>query len=274
MKTTLLLLTLCGTLLVEGSPSPQNTDTSLAARELWERVLQAKGGRDQLNRIDNLLVTGFSPRDLEHPTGVDLFIFPNKRWLWSDNGETVLGTSLWVTDETGTWEAYYHPRNRIPRGTAWGPPNDLLKYRVLELHTDFLLETKWLKPVPLRVRVGRIGREEFDVVSVDYGTAMRGSSQYEYYVDKKTFLVRRIVWRNVTTDFQDYRPIEGIMMPSRVTYVGKPTVSYSPEFAFNVAYDPEIFKRKPSLDDGPNGWKLRPAEPQLLPGRVPKSRER
>jgi hypothetical protein len=262
------LLMICLIFLCSMSASTQTRDApATSASALWERMIEAKGGRERLRQIENVLITTTRVTETERPEAVELIVFPNLRWLWSDQRDSVLGKHLSVLTEKGTWEAYYSPRSRNPLGTAWFPRVNGNENAFVDPHIHFLLETKWLKPILLRSSTRRIGREDFNHATAEYRKPSGETRKVEFYVDRKTPLVRRAVVFTTSTDFFDYKSVEGVMVPSRVSVVGKPSLTYPLDFEFNVAFDPEIFKRMPSLADGPNGWKLRPLELQLLPGR-------
>jgi hypothetical protein len=96
------------------------------------------------------------------------------------------------------------------------------------------------------------------VLTVDFGLWHGSQYEVDYYIDKQTSYVRRVVHPgNLITEFDDYKSFEGIMMPTRIrngsTKTGQTTILAA--FAFNVEYDPAIFERKPSLEDGPDGWR-------------------
>src|SRR2546421_11960444 len=55
---------------------------------LWEKAIEAKGGRNRLSAVRNLLVA------FKDKTEVALYVFPDKAWDWSDNRPTPLG--VWV----------------------------------------------------------------------------------------------------------------------------------------------------------------------------------
>src|SRR5947208_11086898 len=68
------------------------------ARELWERAITAKGGRERLYAVNNLQI---SIRDSVWQKGKrapyieeDLYVSPNKSWEWNDQRETIFGFSL------------------------------------------------------------------------------------------------------------------------------------------------------------------------------------
>jgi len=220
------------------------------ADEIWEKVIAAKGGREQLLKISNCLVVYRQTKGKRLPIHVELYIFPERHWLWSNQGG-VLGTNIWVRDSMGTWRA---SDDGSGRGVTWHPPSET-DQDALRTQALFLMETKWFRPKILGLTQEQLGREEFDVVTVD-----AGRDHVKYYVDKKTSLVRRVspVRRfgnvvSIAVDLINYKLVQGIMMPSR--YKSREGGTYDLEFAFDVEYDPGIFKRKPSIEDGPEGWK-------------------
>lgn len=250
-RLTLGLTVLASTLLAV----PQTTDpTSATASGVWERVLQAKGGRDRLHGVLNLLRVQPRPKEPTRPILVELLVFPDKDWVWADQRGSVLGLRLNVRSETGLWMVFGGKRGQ-PDRFAWFPPDKQAeKNRLVTVHESLLLESRWLQARPLKLSKGRIGKEDFDVVVVDFEA---DPYQSEYYIDRRTSLVRRITRRGIPTDFEDYKAVDGIMMPSRETLGLKSKVTTISEYAFNVEYDPDIFKRKPSIEDGPDAWKLR-----------------
>jgi hypothetical protein len=240
----LLFVYLAITLVQSAVPEPSN------AVEVWEKALAAKGGREKLHAISNFLVVRKRPRR-QSPNYSDLYIFPDRYWSWSNSGG-VLGTSLLVHDSTGTWEAY---DDRQGRGVIWFSPAETGEGDMENARALFLMETKWYKPKIVGLTTERLKKEEFEVVTVD-----AGRDRVKYYIDMKTSLVRRVSPEGrygkivtIAEDMMDYRSVQGIMMPSRTS---TPEVgTYNLEFAFDVEYDPGIFKRKPSIEDGPDGWK-------------------
>jgi len=231
----------------------QSLQTSDVVVKTWERVLLAKGGRQRLEAISNFLTiqrtNGRSSR-IVHET---LIVFPKKRWAWVDLGAP-FSTSINANNGSYFWEAYdksrYDGTGIISGPTGLGDERDLIQDQAI-----FLMETRGYHPKLLSSSLERIGREEFDVVSVDSGLG-----QIKYYIDKKTSLVRRIASTGkngnivaIPVDFSDYRSVQGIMMPSKLAWGSGPSDNL--EFAFDVDYDPAIFTRPPALEDGPEGWK-------------------
>src|SRR5712692_9236817 len=58
------------------------------ARRLWEQAIAAKGGRERLSAVRNVVVSHGGHWN------VTLYVFPNKLWQWSDDRPTWLGLSV------------------------------------------------------------------------------------------------------------------------------------------------------------------------------------
>jgi len=226
---------------------------SPAASEIWEKALSAKGGTERLQAISNFLVVERLPRGDKAAIYAELYIFPDKYWSW-DNSGGVFGTRLMVNNGTGEWTAFDSGQNG-GRGVTWSPLDEWAYRDMQKAQALFLMETRSYRPKILDLKTERLGRVEYDVITVDAGL-----DRVKYYIDRKTSLVRRVSpverYGNVVTiaaELVDYRPVQGIMVPSRIKY--REGGTYDLKFAFDVEYDPEIFKRKPAIEDGPEGWK-------------------
>jgi hypothetical protein len=235
----------------------QSPSTISRATEIWEKAIAAKGGKEQLQKISNFLVVQRQVKGKRLPVYVDLCIFPDRYWAWRNYGG-VLGKNVLVRDSTGIIEAR---DNQSGSRVLWFPPADSMGEEI-KAQALFLMETKWFHPKILGLSEERLARETFDVVTVDAGRDL-----VKYYIDRKTSMVRRVSpaerYGNVVIiaeDMLNYQPLKGIMMPSRMSSPEGGT--YDLEFAFDVEYDPLIFKRKPSIEDGPDGWK--PVKKQTL----------
>ena len=229
------------------------------ASKLWEKVLAAKGGRERLDAIERFLIIE-RHRKTQRVFNVDLYVFPNRYWLWEDSRPSRIGVHLTANNGTGDWVAVAERgRQRDIHGVSWFAEAGKRHYMIRN-HAVFLLDTKWLRPMALELGKGRIGREEFETITADFG--MEDQFKFKYYIEKDTLLVRRVSFgadagaAGATTlyaDLSGYRAIDGIMMPSVVKWW-----DYTPnsiDFGFNVDYDPAIFTRRPAIEDGPDGWK-------------------
>jgi hypothetical protein len=257
-----LLRIACAGVLLVGFAGAQ-TETNVEARAIWERAVEVKGGRARLHEIESLLMILPRRDEPERSRYVDLYVFPDSSWRWSDAlGSGYLGLSLTVSNERGAWWAVLPERVADPREQLqWRPPLEQDLLQVVNQQAVFLLETRWLQPEILDVRSERISRRDYHVVTADVP-----GQRLEYFIDAETHLVRQI--RQVTEfsefgfisnwDFEGYEAVDGIMMPTRTEVQGlNPNIVQAWEFQFNVDYDPEIFDREPVLEDGPQSWMKR-----------------
>lgn len=262
-----LILTVVCIALLAGSRVGGQTVPATDAKMVWEQTIQAKGGRERLHAIRNLLTVEPRRGKPSRPYVVDLWVFPDKSWRWWDDLEGLLGLRLAVSSELGWWSVSEHRRPSQFRTANWSPPDKDFQNAVVAVQAEFLLETAWYQPRILALSSGRIGRREYHVITAEIPERVR------YYIDKQTYLVRRLEsaeeWspdRLITLasqpwEFEDYASVEGIMMPKRQTILNPRAgnTRFTFQFQFNVEYDPTIFDidRKPALEDGPEGWKQR-----------------
>ncbi len=131
----------------------------------------------------------------------------------------------------------------------------------------FLLETKWLRPTPVRVTQDTIGKQRFDVIE----TRLTHLNEYQdwrmdYYVDPESLVVKGVASypaagnRSHFIRFGGYTTVDGLSVPTKMATtfkVEEPKKSaYTPlTFRFNVDYDPKIFEHPPSVEAGPDAWK-------------------
>ncbi len=231
------------------------------ASKLWEKVLAVKGGRERLDAIERFLIIQRHPKT-QRIFYVDLYVFPNRYWSWNDSRPSPIGVHLTANNGTGDWVAVaeagrQHDMHRV----SWFAGSAGQRENMIRNQAFFLLETKSLRPIALELGKGRIGRDEFETITADFG--MEGIlKKFKYYIEKDTLLVRRVSFgadagtAGATTlyaDLSEYRAIDGIMMPSVVKWWSGGSTSI--DFGFNVDYDPAIFTRRPAIEDGPDGWK-------------------
>ena len=236
-----------------------------AVRQVWERMIEAKGGRDRLLEVDSLLMVWPRRGDPDRLWYHDLYVFPNRSWRWADHRpDDVFGLHLDVWDGNGRWITDGWPSDNYRIRTVWTTPHGAEQHALIRAQTVYLLESRWLRPELLGLETGRIGFRRYDVI-----TANVGGNRLQYYVDRETSLVRRVqvpegsesdifdIFRDgAVWDLEDYVSVDGIMMPSRVEWDQSGTKNtYHWEYSFNVDYDPEAFSRRPALEDGPEGWK-------------------
>ena len=230
------------------------------AKELWELAIAAKGGREKLRDATSLLVT----YGKTHTLGV----FPSWFWEWEDSRPSPLGLSVQVYNLASNRGYYLGGRMKkgAPRtGTQYA------RERLFQLQLMFLMETNWVNPIPYDY-----AEEVFDGETVDVVYAQVEQWKVSYLLDKRTHLPlafrhhvkvdrMKLPTGHVIQEHEAARPIafaqyvnvDGIQVPSKVCYDSKtPWIGHL--FLFNVDYDPRVFERPPSREDGPDAWRRLP----------------
>src|SRR5882724_1387241 len=215
------------------------------AQRLWEQAIAAKGGRERLYAVRNLVVFhGEGKRD------VALYVFLNKLWQRTDFRPTPLG--LWVEMHNLERNLSYTINHADPVPRNEGRGSNL--FRGAPALTDaqryYLLETQWMKPKPVKVATGRVGPQETDVVET-----LSDGSRVDFHLDRKSHLPLEVA---IPSDdsigtsygrgtyyvtFSDYREVSGIQMPHRVGFLTNDKLPNA--FEINVDYDEQIFERPP-----------------------------
>lgn len=228
------------------------------AQQLWEKAITAKGGRDRLYAVHNaviiqrgeLIVNLFK----RTPTLQEsLFVFPNKVWTWNDMRPSVFGLTVDMRNyDTHQQYLLPYPLTPNPHTITDEPPVGSLMYGML----IYLPETKWLKPVLVKVSVGKIGFRRVDVVQ----TAVNGN-RVDFALNQKTHLPVRVSYYDVVRgktyitadDLSDYVESSGIKVPRtiRCDYCNE----YKETIQFNVEYNEDIFIKPLPIEAGPEAWK-------------------
>jgi hypothetical protein len=241
------------------------TSAKRDASALWELAIEAKGGRSRLYEVRNIL------ESYVDKTNVGLYVFPSKHWRWTDDRPTPLGVYVVMDNPQG--KLSYEIEEDTP-----SPPPNLGERHAREALWDnyhaqlyYLLETQWLKPLPVKVYSGTIGNRAVDIVQtiVHFPQAPRANDnghRYDFYLDKQSHLPLKVVFpwpqnSEVTNyglgtyyvTFSDYADVNGIQMPRKVGHLAKPELPL--RIQLNVEYDPAIFEHPPSIKAGPDVWK-------------------
>lgn len=236
----------------------QNEPRQKAAR-LWEEAIAAKGGRERLYSVKNMVIS--STADYVTRLGkknnvrtVALYVFPNRFWDWSDYRPDVFGVSMHMYNyETKmkyviTLGEPYHALEPIE-------PNEKKESQTRGL-VSYLLETEWLKPIPTSVSREKIGRRQVDVVQ----TRLDGQ-RVDFAFDRATHLLIRLSYYSTLNNrtyisiqrLSNYVEIDGIKVPQTGSVDDGP--KYEEAVQFNVDYNPDIFVRPPPLEAGPEAWR-------------------
>jgi hypothetical protein len=245
---------------------PPTAEEKRQAEKAWEALVKAKGGREKLHSINNMLTKSawYIREELGPFTRLD--VFPNVIWQFrynsADPSNRRPGLSLMDIPK-----GIHYMANRDGIFHSWRPekPKQILSYYRL----TFLLETKWDKPEPLRlIRVFRRGRG-YDAIQTTYEGV-----RIDFLYDPEEMLVTEVDivqpdGKFGTTVLSDYTVIDGIKMPRTwgmrsedFNFNNTPAGAlesklYGIEFAFNVDFNPNIFKGAYIRAGSPDDWKAK-----------------
>lgn len=230
------------------------------AERLWEQAIAAKGGRDRLNAVRNMVIstkkdtTGLFTKSQVRRE--ELLVFPNKYWFWDDNRPSIFGLviSMYDYDSNMSYVVSDGEPNR-----QLEPIKDKRRDKALRnAQLSLLLETKWLKPTIVKARTGRVGLRSVDIVE----TVVEGE-RVDFAFDRKTHLPVRVSYYDVVNgktyvnvqSFSDYMDVAGIKVPQTHEYTDGS--KYRASFQFNVEYIENIFIKPPPIEAGPEAWRLK-----------------
>lgn len=251
-----------------GAVRAQDKASAIDAAKVWEQAIEAKGGRERLRAVRNLVITSSGSykalRFTIHPnqkaksktlksSGLyreQLYVFPDKYWSWEDYRPAVFG--LWIK----MYDYTRHIKHVITEGEPDHPAEqieqkELRERPLLFVELMYLLESKWLSPKP----VGLTREGVLDVVRVEVD-----GQWFDFAIDRKTKLVIKLTSYSEykgkryvhPVKLSDYRDVNGIMMPHLVE-MEDGHKEYC-DIKINVEYDENIFARPPSINAGPHAW--------------------
>jgi len=238
-------------------------DEKRDAEKAWEFLIKAKGGREKLHSITNML---YSRSDDGNRT--QLYVFPDSKWDYGDFEET--GRRLEIFDAK-TATSYRLDLFGITSQYKTDPQygNDVFVFD----QVDLLLETKWFKPELLRVTQEKDGRRQLNVIET-----LVAKRRVDFVFEPKELLVLETRWHDddgsvsYKERFFDYMEIDGIQMPQKISdglsYISRfdkfKGLKHPVEtkFLFNVNYLPDLFSN-PQPAYGPDAWRHRS---QHMPG--------
>jgi hypothetical protein len=261
-------------------PAPARDAERARAKALWEEAVRAKGGRERLLSVKSLLITSTiyarAPRGSNIKDAVRLYAMPGKVWVYTHTPEFAVKLDATVINT----ERKLCMLTLAPAGSGVSPLSPCLSETwtqyLLQDPVIYLMETEWVRPVPLRARTEGKGKKQVDVVEVEVGQL-----RADFYLDGKTGLPFRIVteWYGgigratgslgpMEVLLEDYAAVEGVQMPRRVTRrmlpphresVGDPLTGDEERarYQFNVAYDPALFDAPVPKNVKPDAWRRR-----------------
>ena len=250
------------------------------ALALWEKAILAKGGRERLHSVENLLISSTKNFHIPGEIAVKkttteserLYVMPEKAWIYelTPQYDVSLEAKLINFEQDFCAVTLAPARGGVP-GLSFCTPTTPFEYLV-QHPVIYLMETKWVRPVPLRVRVERKGLSQVEVIETQIGKI-----RADFYLDRKTKLPNKIIthrlsglWDLVTPssmttlELDHYKAIDGIQMPRRVTEIIELSNTIDrrldiedARYAFNVAYNPAIFHDPIPKNVKRDDWKLR-----------------
>lgn len=237
----------------------------IEAEQLWEKMIEVKGGREKLHSINNLMWSiGEKPED----TAIYLEVYPNKHWDWVRLKS--FHNTMWVRmSNMENCEWFIAGYTSFNSEKVSEEECQLNRLKNLQEASIFLLETKWLQPKPIRVTRHKINREEFDVVETLIPANNEGLfERMDFYIDPKSLLVQRVLeyYKGKPSGFnlfKDYVSVDGIKMPVySASYLYRHwnekirlKSSTKMKWNFNVEYNEQIFEKPPSVKAGADAWK-------------------
>lgn len=240
-------------------------NTRPEAERLWEQAIAAKGGRERLYAVENMVVSSRLQgrknlvKRVEFPAE-ELYVFPNKLWRWVDSRPSPLGLQVEMFDLERSIGYFAYPNDPTsPRKRTEIYPRE--RQFIFYAQLLYLMESRWLKPKPLAAGAERIGFKQYDVVET-----LVNRERVDFYLDRKTHLPTRVVIHyassasekayNIVFDLDNYAEVSGIQMPQKVTRVGNLVNEVERvNYQLNVAYDESLFERPPTIEAGAEAWK-------------------
>lgn len=242
--------------------------TRQEAQRIWEQAVAAKGGRERLYAVQNLVIstvgnytTGSGKTNTVRTEA--FFVFPNKIWRWMDYRPDVLGLTVEMYNfDSGV--NYIITSDNTPPTPQAIRPSETSKSHTRGL-LSYLLETKWLKPELVSARTGRIGRCTVDVVRTTLRDEVEGFASENRYIDfafdRETHLPIRVSYYHkrgdqevldVAENLSDYTEVNGIKVPQKGEVDGS---LEKINIQINVPYNEDLFATPPSIASGPGAWR-------------------
>jgi len=223
-------------------------------QEVWERTIEAKGGRERLRSVHSLAIF-MKPAEVK-AAGADfrgraanwLCVFPDRYFEFDGAG---VGGSQRATVVDGTADRAATDATGIPRNARHLSASE--RDRLALNQIVFLLESAWLQPKAIEVR--------HNVLTVE-----AAGRTYKLFLDHAN-LPERILspavpgqTPKIAYDYrlQHYRDFQGLQLPARVVRIeGIREAVWDVDYEIDAKYNPKLFERMPDLANGPEPWRMR-----------------
>lgn len=255
------------------------------AERIWELAIAARGGRDRMLAVQNMVITsrsGFSitskdkfvipirneftwsPLEKYRSEIRYFLVFPDKSWSWEDYRPSVFG----VTVRMYNWEIEKKYVESPYNQDIKLQPMDEIDYKrlrnkegktLLGSTVMYLPETRWWKTIPLAVKTGKLKGKKVYIVQthIDEGSSDNVETpDVAFYLCQETYLPIRITFlkQGDSIDYSDYAFLNGFRMATKMKATGEKMEQLS--FQFNTKYNGETFTTPPppmkTLDEA---WK-------------------
>lgn len=241
-------------------PAQNNTEldtySQKEAHRLWEIAIKAKGGRDNLYKVDSLAVTYEINQGYE---STELYIFPSKHWSWVDVRPSILSVFLIVInyEKSISYTIFGNNPTSIHEDHTVGYDSH---YYIKTPQLWYFLETKWYRPELIKGYESEVLSEKTDAIEIK--TPLFPAI---IHLSKKTHLpvlisylsrMNRKSFNNV--QLSDYKEISGIWLPHGIREDNHRKILRKLEI--NPPYDPAVFEQPPVFSKGPNQWRIKVSE--------------
>jgi hypothetical protein len=255
IKLTLSLVLIYAAPTVSFANALNESESERHAAILWEQAITAKGGREALNKVDSLAmsyqetVRNFLGIPVHRGPVERLYVFPDKSWEWDDGLPQPFRLSVRLLNIEQNLRCYLYAGAVAPNCGSALQGNSKPDEGITQVQYLYLMETRWVRPIPVGVTKTSIGFKKVDVLHTRFE-----NKRIDYFLDRKTHLPVRVAVfygsgdrATLTVDMSDYRSIGGLKMPAKQKR-GEIT------FQINPAYDEDVLTTPPSLEKGPKAW--------------------
>jgi hypothetical protein len=227
------------------------------AERVWTAALDARGGRQKLEQVTTLVL--IETEELQKPDFVELFVFPNKFWSWSDTRPDTRFGGLAITVYNGDLKKEWltSSEDPSPRTLNASPEEQELDF----LQPGLLLgHSRTFRP-----RAIKLLKREAETNSMNVVCAEEGDKVFKFHIDPSTNMIRRAQvfgrWRTggygelLRKNYSGYTDVNGLKLPTQISDLDRdPEKTRAYLLKINVPYNEEIFLRPGSLSDGPFAW--------------------
>ncbi len=237
------------------SEIPDSNRSQSAA--LWEEIIKAKGGRERLHAIQNVLMVSRVSIEAPQWPGLSetrkLYVLPDQAWLRASSSQSgvVLEASI-QSIERKLCTVKISPAQAAPVTSPCSL--SMWDLHLIQDPVIYLLETRWTQPKLLGTRAEGTGNNRVDVIEAEIN-----EFPVDFYLDRKTRLPFKLVISRSrgatplsvrgaeTVTLSDYTSVDGIQMPRTIVResAARPSIVTrhveDAQYSFNVPYDKSLF---------------------------------